>query len=111
MFAGYAEKLRSLGLMTNLDVDALGWYCVSMVIFQRELEICQRGGVLNIVKDEQGRVRLTQTSGSFTAMNKMMEKMMRIGQQFGMTPSSRAGLATPNGKPNDPLASWLQKHA
>ena len=111
LFTGYAKQLRDLGLVTNLDVDALGQYCVSMVMFRQHLEVCQRGGAVNVVRDENGKVRFTQVSASFTIVNKLMGQMLRIGQQFGMTPSSRTALATNDGKANDPLAAWLQKHA
>ena len=111
LFEGYAKQLKALGLVTNIDVDALGQYCVSMVLFQQHLEICNRGGAVNVVRDENGKLRFTQVSASFTIVSKLMAQMLRIGQQFGMTPSSRTALASTDGKPHDPLSAWLKKHA
>lgn len=111
LFNDYAAKLTPLGLLTNIDCDALGMYAVTMMAFRRHLDICQRGGDINVILDDNGKVKLTQPSGSNTIVKQSIDRMIRLAQQFGMTPSARTSLATPDGKAADPLAAWLSKQA
>jgi len=106
-----AGRLAALGLLTNIDVDALGRYAVTFVEWKKHLVICQRGGDVLYVKDESGRLKYASVAPSATLVAKHGQTLTRLAQEFGMTPSSRASLSV-NGetKPNDPLSSWLQKH-
>lgn len=107
-----ASRLLKMGILTNVDVDALARYAVTFVEWKKHLAICQRGGDVLVVKDEAGKLRYASVAPSATLVAKHGQTLLRLAQEFGMTPSARTALATKGDtKPNDPLAAWLQKNA
>lgn len=110
-FRALAPQLHALGVLTNVDLDALGRYCVLHVEWKKHLAICQRGGDVLIGRDESGRVKYTQVGPSATLVNKYGAQLLRLAQEFGLTPSSRASMTTTAAGSGDPLSAWLEKHA
>jgi P27 family predicted phage terminase small subunit len=104
-------KLVAMGLMTNADTDTIGHYCVTFVEWLKHLGLCQRGADIIVMKDEAGKVRYAQVSPSATLVHKMGAQLLKIAREFGMTPSSRTGIASNEAGQNDPLAAFLSKQA
>ena len=108
-----APQLTALRVMTNLDVDALARYCITFAEWRKHLSFCQKGGDVLVLKDDTGRVKFASVSPSATLVNKYATQLLRIGQEFGMTPSSRSQIVAGAGQPaaDDPMAKFLAKYA
>lgn len=110
-FNELAPQLHAIGVLTNVDLDALGRYCVIHVEWVKHIGICQRGGDILIGRDDSGRVKYTQVGPSATLVRQHGQTLLRLAQEFGLTPSSRTALSTTEAGTGDPLSTWLQKNA
>jgi P27 family predicted phage terminase small subunit len=110
-FHQLAAQLVSLGVMSNIDIDALARYCGHWSAWKKHKAVCDRGGDVLVMRDESGKVKYAQVGPSSTLTTKHSAAMDRLAQQFGMTPSSRASIVAMEGNANDPLAAFLKKHA
>ena len=101
-------ELERYELISTLDKDALTIYCDSYGVFR---EMCEQIKALTGVdtsdpeSEEQnkifGTIQLTpkgyQTVSAYWIIrNKAAEQMMKIGEQFGLTPSARVRVNTHN---------------
>ena len=80
-----AEKLARVGLLTEIDGEALGAYCEARAIWVKAKKKLSEEGVT--VTSPNG---YTMPSPSFTVVNKAFLTMYRMWMEFGMTPSSRS---------------------
>lgn len=93
-------QLDEMGILTLIDGNALARYCQVMAKWREAEEFLASHGDLYPVKDEAGNVvRFKQYPQVSTAM-KLADQALRLEQQFGLTPSARAGLDAPI-KPKD----------
>lgn len=86
-------KLVGMGVMSNADIDTIARYCVMYEQFQKYLDQCRRGLDVIVMRDESGRVKYMQTAPAATMMVKLAASMLRIEQEFGLTPSARSGIS------------------
>ena len=70
------------------------------------LEQCRRGLDVLVLKDDNGKVKYMQTSPAASQLNKLAQSMLRIEQEFGMTPSARTGIDATDKKKN-PLDEFI----
>ncbi len=99
---GYAKKewerlapeLCTLGLLTNVDMTAFLAYCVCFGQWLTALAQTKRYGATKKTKSGW-----RQQSVYYTIANKSMQEMRKWLIEFGMTPSSRAGLVVDKPKP------------
>ena len=89
-----AKKLHRIGLLTNVDLTALGFYCSQYSIWMDALKQIQKHGVL--IKAQSG---FPMQSPYLQIVNKSVAIMLKLLTEFGMTPSSRAGLKVESPKP------------
>ena len=93
-----AASLHPLGLLTELDYDALGRYCVLFARWQdAQAELAANG--LTVTATNSYEVQ----SPYIHISNKCAELMHKIGSEFGFTPSSRTKIAIPTKKPANSL--------
>ena len=59
--------------------------------------------------DGKLRIKYTQVAPWATQMHRHHAAMLRIEQEFGMTPSSRSQVSTTNGNEADQIAAFVQK--
>ena len=79
--------LEPMKLVTDMDRDFLAIYCDSYAEFVRlSLDIADEG---TVVISEKGSPYQNPKVGQ---KNKAVEKMVKIGARFGMSPSDRTGL-------------------
>ena len=109
-FNELAPQLSAMRVLTNVDVDALGRYCVMFVEWKKHLAICQQGGDVLVLKDDHGRLKFASIAPSATLVAKYGMQLLRLGEAFGMTPSSRTQVAAGAVQPSDPLQEWLARH-
>jgi phage terminase small subunit len=74
------------------------------------LAICQKGGDVLVLRSETGAVRFASVAPSATLVGKYGRELLRLAQEFGLTPSSRSTIVGSAAKPEaDPLGRFLQK--
>lgn len=98
--------LNPCGLLTQADVETLGRYCTMWEQWCKYLEQCRRGLDVLVLKDDNGKVKYMQTSPAASQLNKLAQSMLRIEQEFGMTPSARTGISATDEKKN-PLDEFI----
>jgi len=89
-----ARQLYVLGLLTNLDITALAAYCTNYSLWVAATLQIQKSGVL--IKAQSG---FPMQSPYLAIANKNQGEMRKWLVEFGMTPSSRAGLDFDGPKP------------
>jgi len=103
-------ELLEVGLLTNVDVDALSRYCVTWQEWRKHLTMVQKGLDILVMRDESGNVKYTQVAPSATLVVKYASILARLEQQFGMTPSARAGLTMGEAQADNPFDAFMKKH-
>ena len=83
-----AGELHRLGLLTDLDITALAAYCQNYEMFIEAVENIKKHGVL--VKQQSG---FPVQSPYLNILNQATDRMKKWMVEFGMTPSSRTGVA------------------
>ena len=90
-----APRLRSVGLLTPIDVVAFGDLCLCLArTAEAELDVSARG---LLIQGERGLVKnpAIQIGRDYRA------QAMRLMARFGMTPSDRSGLAVGTAPPDE----------
>lgn len=82
-----ATELLDKGLLTDVDRAVLEAYCTTYANYREALDKV----------NELGAIQVTQTgyqqlSGWMSVLSKCRQDLVRYASQFGMSPSSRAGL-------------------
>jgi P27 family predicted phage terminase small subunit len=85
-------RLEKLGLVGEVDMAALAAYCENLaIVVQCSNFIRRKGGYAKYLSGKN-----SQTAPHLVAMNKAFEKIRAFCSEFGMTPSSRGRMDTPN---------------
>jgi P27 family predicted phage terminase small subunit len=105
-----APQLAALRVLTNLDVDLLASYCVLHTEWRKHLALCQKGADLLLYRDSSGKVKHGNISPSAVLVGKLGSQLIRLAEQFGMSPSSRTQLVGSAGPEDSPLQAWLKKN-
>ncbi len=103
-------KLIGMGVMTNADVDTIARYCTMHEQFVKYLDQCRRGLDVLVIRDDAGKVKYMQSTPAATMLSKLAASMLRIEQEFGLTPSARSGLSGTQEKPRDDLEDLLRSN-
>ena len=104
-------KLLGMRVMTNADVDTIARYCTMHEQFVKYLDQCRRGLDVLVIRDDKGKVKYMQSTPAATMMTKLAVSMLRIEQEFGLTPSARSGLsASKQEGPKDDLEAFFTSH-
>ena len=104
------SKLVGMGVMTNADIDTIARYCTMHEQYVKYLEQVRRGLDVLVIRDEKGKVKYMQSTPAATMMMKLAASMLRIEQEFGLTPSARSGISAAQEKPADDLEDLLRSH-
>lgn len=100
--------LISTGVMTEADVSTLARYCTMFEQWLRYLAEVRAGNDILVIYNDDGSVKYQQASPAATMQQKLATSMLRIEQEFGLTPSARTGIvAQTNDQEDDPLARFL----
>jgi P27 family predicted phage terminase small subunit len=85
-------QLLAMGVMTNADVEPVARYCTMHEQYVKYLDQVRRGLDVLVIRDEKGKVKYMQSTPAATMLNKLSASMLRIEQEFGLTPSARTGI-------------------
>jgi P27 family predicted phage terminase small subunit len=104
-------KLLGMGVMTNADIDTVARYCSMHEQYLKYLDQVRRGLDVLVIRDDSGKVKYMQSTPAATMMAKLAASMLRIEQEFGLTPSSRSGLSASQSQQQDELDDFLKRNA
>jgi len=110
-------KLARMRVLTEADVPTLTRYCIEASLYLVCYEKVKSAGEEYIQwepdpnrTDGKLRITYTQVAPWATQMHRHHAAMLRIEQEFGMTPSSRSQVSTTNGNAeSDQIAAFVQK--
>lgn len=85
-------QLVGMGVMTNADVETVARYCTMHEQFVKYLDQVRRGLDVLVVRDDKGKVKYMQSTPAAVMLHKLAPAMLRIEQEFGLTPSARTGI-------------------
>jgi len=110
-------KLAKMRVLTEADVPTLARYCIEAVLYLACYEKVKIAGEEYTHwepdpnrTDGKLRIKYTQVAPWATQMHRHHSAMLRIEQEFGMTPSSRSQVSTTNGNEDtDPVAAYAAK--
>lgn len=89
VWAELAPKLKASGCMTELDENAITRYCVDWVRWKQAILFIEKHGETFPIKDDKGKLKYLQQLPQVAIASKLAQSLMRLDQEFGMTPSSR----------------------
>ncbi|MES9748302.1 MULTISPECIES: phage terminase small subunit P27 family [Bacillus] len=104
-FKKIADELKNIGIMTNLDVDALARFLFARKQYLQITEIILQTPVITDVEDEDGnRIEVASQTYSDLLINqdKLFKQCRQASSDLGLTISSRCKLVIPkkdDGKP------------
>ena len=83
-------KLEAAGVLTKLDGNALGRYCVLFARWRKAEDFLEKHGESHLVKDGAGQVRGLKLYPQAKLAIHFAEQLLRLESHFGLTPASRA---------------------
>ena len=101
--------LVATGVITNADVETLARYCTMYEMWLRCLESTRKSDKL-WVKDREGQLVNVKSLPDAVMLTKLAVQMLRIEQEFGLTPSARSGIVGTQKKAQDDLADFTALH-
>ena len=99
-----AKQLHALGLLTDIDKTALAAYCTNYSLWVKASLEIQKTGML--IKAQSG---FPMQSPYLQIANKAQGEMRKWLVEFGMTPSSRAGLNVETPKPKSKAQEFRER--
>lgn len=99
-------KLQAMKVMSTSDIDTIARYCVLHEQWAKYLDQMRRGLDVLVLRDSDGKVKYMQSSPAATMFLKIGQQMLRIEQEFGLTPSSRTGISVDNGETADSIRAF-----
>lgn len=103
--------LSDMRVLTPADVGALARYCLFHEQMLKYADMCRRGLDISIGRDDQGRVKYLQVGPAATLLHKASSEMLRLEQEFGLTPSARSGIDAGPSPEEDLLSSFRARKA
>ena len=88
--------LDRMGVLTKVDRNALARYCVLWSRWRKAEEFIRDRGDSYLVKDEAGGLKAIKPYPQVRMANQLAEQLLRLEQQFGMTPSARTRIEVPH---------------
>lgn len=82
-------QLVKSGLATIIDVNTLSRYCTVWVRWRKLEDFLKERGSTYAVRDEQGKLIGMRSFPQARMVDHLVEQLLRIEAQFGMTPSAR----------------------
>ena len=89
-------QLEAMGVLTKADGHALSRYCVLWGRWRKAEEFLQSRGDSYLAKDSDGNVKGLRPYPQVRMAGQLAEQLLRLEQQFGLTPSARTRIEVPH---------------
>jgi P27 family predicted phage terminase small subunit len=84
------SMLADLGVLANTDGNALARYCRLWGRWKQADAFIQKYGETYPLKDNDGKVKCFQQHPQVGIVNKLSASLLKLEQEFGLTPASRS---------------------
>ncbi len=101
-----APQLDRMGVLTKVDRNALSRYCRIWSRWKRAEQFIQKHGEAYPLKDENGKVKYLQQFPQVATAHKAAILLLRLEQEFGLTPASRPNIVASGRQPGDELDDY-----
>jgi P27 family predicted phage terminase small subunit len=85
-------RLKEMRVLRQIDENALARYCTAWVRWRKACAFLAKRGETYMLKDEKGNPKCVMPFPELAIANKLATELLRLEQQFGMTPASRPNL-------------------
>ncbi len=98
-------RLAAIGVATEVDGRAFGRYCETWALWTELSAFVQKSGHAHPVKNKRGDIVGVKAYPQVRLLLQTSEHLLRLEQQFGLTPAARAHLAVDEGPRDESDAS------
>ena len=84
--------VKKLGVVRETDANALERYCVLWVRWRQAAKFLEENDETYVLKDSAGKARCAMQWPQVSIVNKIAILLLRLEQEFGLTPASRAAV-------------------
>lgn len=88
-----ADLCDDMGVMTRVDGDALGRYCVMWKMWRDALAFVRENGMSYVTKDKDGKPAGARAWPQVKIANQLATQLLRLEQEFGLTPAARSRIS------------------
>jgi P27 family predicted phage terminase small subunit len=86
------DKLDAMGVLAITDGKSIERYAYTYVRFWTAAEFVRKNGETFPVRDKDGNLKGVQLLPQANLLNTLGPQLLKLEQEFGLTPSSRAGI-------------------
>lgn len=86
------KHLSDMGVLTVADGNAIARYCELVVRWVKASQFLRDNGETYELTDKEGEFRCVMPWPQVSILNQLTGQVLRLEQEFGLTPSSRASL-------------------
>jgi len=104
-------RLMALKVLTAIDRNPLARYCTLWARWRKLSLILQQQPEVYELTNDKGQVRCWQQRPEVSIVNQLSQLLLRLEQEFGLTPAARPRIQVEGGKDQkqDPLLELLQR--
>lgn len=103
------DLLYQMGVTTDIDAATLARYSTGTVRFWAATKVLEEQGETYPLLDKEGNLRCYMPRPEVAIAARLMEQLLRIEVQFGMTPASRPDVKSMKKPAGDPMADLLNR--
>ncbi len=96
------ETLHNIDLLYEEDLPQLQAYCFNVWMLEKSEQELSKQGFLGTYKNKGGHSYVSKNKW-ISIYNEAIDKVVKLGAQFGFSPTSRTKISMPNQKKSDPL--------
>lgn len=108
-WAELVPQLEHSGVLTRIDRQALAIYCDTWSRWRAACAFVRKHGEFIPVKDEQGKLKYLHQFPQVGIAQKLLTNLLRYQQEFGLTPSSRSGLAVGTDEASEDIDDFVAR--
>jgi len=97
------DDLDQIGTLAQTDGRSIGRYCVVLREWLKSKAFIEERGDTYPIKDSEGKIVKFGTFPQALNFKHLLTQLLRLEQEFGLTPSSRAGLSVAPRKADEDL--------
>ena len=94
MWKRLVPQLENMGVLCRIDGNALARYCEMWARWREASEFIAKNGEAYPIKDKNGKIVGFRSLPQSRTVSHLAADLLRLEQQFGMSPAARVGLCT-----------------